>query len=167
MNGTRLSVRLDAKRAALLQRLCRELGCDTSETVRLALERLATPCGGGNADLVLQASAERSELPPVPQMIPNPDASIAVARPVSAMARAVEGCPTLPSMPATPGPPYPHKLFPLPDFRAFGAKLPGERRRLFHHLYAAAKVICESSDNPQDTELRNELMRIGREYNQL
>jgi hypothetical protein len=167
MNGTRLSIRLDGRRTAFLQRLCRELGCGTSEAVRRALDRFAMPNVGGNADSASQAQVARSDFPPVPHMpAPSPDVFLASAdRPTPTPA--VEGCETLPSMPAAPVPPYAQKNVQLPNFKAFGAKLPEERRRLFHHLYAAAKVISESSDNPRDAALRDELMLIGREYNQL
>jgi len=42
-----------------------------------------------------------------------------------------------------------------------------ERRNLFQRLLAAAEVACESGEDPRDSQLLMELLRLGNEHKQL
>ena len=162
--ASRISVRLDAKKAALLQGLCQEVGCDVSEMVRLALDRFAVTGLRRIMRSGWQASSAQSDSPPV--VAPSCNSGISSAPPPLPIA---SGDPRQTSKPLqVAAASYPPKILALlPNYRVFGETLWGERRVLFQRLMAAAEVICESSDNPDDAKLRNKIMQLGTEFNQL
>jgi len=49
-------------------------------------------------------------------------------------------------------------------YRGFGGRVWEERRRLFLRLFAAAGAAMEHHENPQDLQLLNELVRVGRTH---
>jgi hypothetical protein len=158
-------VRLDAKRAALLKRLSQQLGCDTSQVVRLALARL-------EASPFQETSDSRSEMcsAPAPGLTGQSEKGPLSLLPVPGVGSAGEEVakPIQPPIERASVPEYTTKVAQLlPAYRAFGMRIWEERRGLFHRLCASAEVACEANESSRDAELRNELLRVGHQYGML
>ena len=163
MSGTRITVRLDHERKALLESLCQQIGCDASQIVRQALDRFATSptpptpnprstlstCSGSQ-----DAASDHSD-----------PATATTCQPRSTEPVRLDG---MLASRAAVGPPFSERVRELlPYFRACGMAIWPERRNLFQRLVAAAEVACESGEDPRDSRLLMELLRLGNEYKQL
>ena len=167
MTATRLTVRLDDRRTALLQRLREQTGCDASEVIRRALDGFRNSPSPGTP----KQASPLCNVPSAPPGLLKPLAgrpdplSATTCQPSStqqAKAQRMSGdrAPAVPSRPEKV-----EEL--LGHFRAFGMAIRPARRNLFQRLVAAAEVACESSDDPRDTELFAELLQLGNRYWQL
>lgn len=144
-----MSVRLDAERAALLKKLSVDVGCPPSDVIRRSLEAFAAE-RSQEAAVQKHASLATPSTPTCPQ--PRQTDAVASPRP-----------PAVPAVPLS-FPPTHDELVAL--YRACGALVWPERRRLFQRVLAAAEVAQEYRENPRDGELYGELLRLGRDFGQ-
>ena len=165
MQGTRrITVRLDGRRAALLNRVSNESGCDASEVVRRALDQLASPDSHRNGDSPTNGSAQVSGTLGQVNNSATTRAIVPVCQRSEASLTTGKASSTIRSSQNVPlsFPPKIEELVAL--YRSFGGEVWKERRRLFQRLFASAEVAQENCENPRDAELYGELARIGKAY---
>ncbi len=163
--GWRITVRLDAQRAEVHRNVCQKTGLDASHAVRKALDGWAAPPP-------TQRTVSPHSQAPVP---PETAEHVAAIRPPNSSAAAT----SLPQVTAPATLPAPKPLIThsmsatlfsksaelLSQYRAFGAQIWPERRRLFQRLLAAASVAQECRENPKDAELYGDLLQLAGKYN--
>jgi hypothetical protein len=161
----RPSVRLDDKRALLLRTLSAEIGCPPSEVLRRAIDHYAT---SRSSKPIVQrpemkvATAGARVLPITTGESPK---VASAASQDSCLTAVVKAAPSAPSSPKGPTPFLPHGIAELiTQARGFGSQLRRIGREQFQRAFAASAVAAESAENPQDVQVYDELLRVGRKY---
>jgi len=161
MSGARLTIRLDAARAALVQRLSVDLACTPSHVVRRALDAMQTATFGGTEPLSRGSSAACGVIEPPPWAPVRLPTATPSKLPVERVTVA-QGHATGVNVPALDSSKEILEL--LPHYRACGLQLRKERRILFHRIVAATLVAQENAENKADAELCRQLLRLGQSY---
>jgi hypothetical protein len=161
----RVSVRLDSARAVLLKKLSTETGCDPSELIRRSLDHYAASRSPKRTNQRPEMKVPNAALRQVMLAgIQGPKVASAVP-PELRLTTIVKVAPSAPSTPTDPTPALPTRIAELvTQARGFGSQLKRIRREQFQRAFVASAVAAESAENPQDSEVYADMLRLGRRY---
>jgi len=160
----KLSVRLDDNRASLLKKLSAEVGCSPSGVLRRSLDCYFAARSLKPAIQRPEAKVAPAGVRPLPITTGEGPKAASATSPESCLTTIVKAAPSTPSA-TVPTPPLPTRIADLiTQARGFGSQLRRIRREQFQRAFAASVVAAESADNPQDSEVYAEMLRLGRTY---
>jgi hypothetical protein len=161
----RFSVRLDSGRAARLEKVSAEVGCSPSEVLRRSLDCYLASRSPKPAIQRPEMKMAPAGVRPLPITTGESPKEASAASPGPRPTATVKAATSWPSTPTNPTLSLRSKIDEfVRQYRAFGSEIWPERRRLFQRLFAAAYVAQENSENPKDSELYAELLKLGQRF---
>lgn len=164
--GWRFSVRLDPVRARRVRELAAQGGCVPSDLLRRALDHyVASGAQRLSATKRAEINASTAGMCQIPIASRQGQGAASAASPHQSPTEGVKAATSTEPTQAVAASSCPPSVAELESqYRAFGAQIWTARRVLFLRTVVAAKIAQSNNENPRDTALYAELLKLGQQF---